>query len=82
MLAYFAPLDRTVPTYPIAVPTVATLSADELRGQLLDEFDSLIGDLAAALAERDSAARKVTLLEHRITLARAALQGQTPLLPA
>ena len=52
-------------------------------GPLLDELDTLISDLAAALAERDAVAalydeavRKYRVAHERVTLAKWALRAQ------
>jgi hypothetical protein len=46
------------------------------HGELLDELDSLISDLESALVDRDTAARRVTIVAERLALVRAALEAE------
>lgn len=66
-------------------PAPAPLSPDELRAVALDEYDSAITDLDRALvvanaarAALDDAERVLLVCQHRVTLARAVVDGQQP----
>lgn len=67
-------------------PAPAPLTPDELHQAALDELDSAITDLDAALirtnaarAALDDAERVLLIASHRVAIARAAVAGQLPL---
>ena len=66
----------------MTIPTIEPL-ADQ-RGALLDEYDTLIAELDAALAAEQAPTRQRTIVEHRITLVCLALgmSGETDQPPA
>jgi hypothetical protein len=69
------PLLSSYPLPGFPVPVV-TIDADP-RDALIDELDSLSSDLEAALVDRDTAARRVTIVAEQLALVRAALEVES-----